>query len=96
MHFIPPLNVQKYYEISEINYMQTAGPFMDFSNALDTWKSDSGKKFPEIMFFKNPKYDSKTRTFSGLIDWTGRAVKEAAIWEYNITFNEDFSAIDFG
>ena len=54
----------------------------------------NGEKTPEKKPFLDPKYDEKSRTFTGKIDWTDSGGFDGADkWIFKMVFQDDFSII---
>ena len=58
------------------------------------WKLDDGRVMPDRKYFKNVVFDSKTRTFTGSIEFDEDAQFIGCLyWNYTMTFSEDWRRI---
>ena len=72
------------------------GPYINYSNAPNSWKLSNGLKPPAEKYFENPEYDETSRTFKGSIDWAPNTFGGDSKWDYTMTFSEDFKIIESG
>ena len=73
--------------------------YVDYSNAPAEWRLDTGNGLPQKMYFKKTKFDEKTRTFTGVIDWYSDAENTfggAAECHYRMVFSADYGYIEGG
>ena len=55
-----------------------------------------GTKPPDKKYFDNPVYNSDTKVFKGDINWGENTFGDAAKWEYEMVFSNDFMKIESG
>lgn len=73
--------------------------YVDYSNVPADWRLDTGNGLPQQMYFKKPKFDQKTRTFTGVIDWYNDAQNtftNCAEYHYRMVFSADYGYIEGG
>lgn len=66
---------------------------MSFQDANVNWKRLDGSAPPDKVYFKDQKYDSSSRTFTGTIDWGSNTFFGADKQVFNIQFTEDLDNI---
>lgn len=66
--------------------------YISYTNAHVDWCLDDGSPLPAKKPFTNARYDEGTRTFRGQVEWMPPRGGET-LWEYEMIFAEDFSAI---
>ena len=74
--------------------------YVDYTAAPTDWVLDNGRALPQQIYFRdNPKFDEKTRTFTGVIDWytnQGITFTGCAEYHYRMVFSADYSYIEGG
>lgn len=69
------------------------GSYISYEHAPEQWRLDDGSFPPARKHFKDPQYDSSTRTFTGQIEWAPTSFGGEARWEYTMIFSADMDAI---
>jgi len=74
-------------------------PYISYDNIMCslTWPTlDDGQPIPSRIYFKQLMWDSKTRTFEGVIDWMethGTTWQGMSSWTYQMVFDTNFMCI---
>jgi len=66
--------------------------YISYSNVPDTWRLSDGSPPPSKKTWAEARYDPKTYTFHGVIEWDPPFGSDVR-WDYEIVFLEDFTAI---
>ena len=71
--------------------------YISYKSAPDDWRLDDGSKVPVQKPFVRPSFDTSTRTFRGVIEWSPPKTWDGDhSWEYEMVFNKEFDAIVSG
>ena len=70
--------------------------YICYSAAPTTWRLDDGAPPPVRKPFLNATYDSSSRTFRAVVDWSEVNFGGDAEWIYRMVFSEEFSTIERG
>jgi len=66
--------------------------YICYGGAPPEWRLDDGSLPPSQKSFCNTSYDVESRTFKGTVEWE-TTWQDAARWEYEMVFSEDFGHI---
>jgi len=70
--------------------------YISYAKTKPGWNHDDGSKYPKKKYFTEISYDTQSRVFNGVIDWSPKTVKGAERWVYNMIFDEGFTRISAG
>eukprot|EP00111_Clytia_hemisphaerica_P018181 TCONS_00053761-protein len=84
--------------LASYHFGTLSNPYISYeSPECDMWPDlEDGSRPGPKKYFDQHHYDSKTRTFTGIIDWTPTKWQGEAMWKYRMIFSEDFMIVEEG
>jgi len=70
--------------------------YISYAKTKPGWNHDDGSKYPKKKYFSEISYDTHSRVFKGVIDWSPKTVKGAERWVYKMIFDPGFTRISAG
>uniref|UniRef100_A0A7S2HRU7 RING-type domain-containing protein n=1 Tax=Zooxanthella nutricula TaxID=1333877 RepID=A0A7S2HRU7_9DINO len=67
--------------------------YISYASAPEEWRLDDGAAPPKRKPFARPTWDPGARTFRGSVEWGPTSFGGHRLWEYELTFAEDFCSI---
>jgi len=81
--------------VASYHFKSLGDSYISYESSPSAWVLDNGFPPPERVYFSDSHYSSKTRTFTGNIDWEVPFFGDTR-WEYTIVFSEDFGCVADG
>ena len=82
--------------VASYHFNSLADCYISYTKAPATWKLSNGEDPPAKKMFEFVSFDSQTRTFRGVIDWSPLNFYGETMWNYTMVFAKDLSTIESG